>query len=268
MPAWAHLADHHIAGKATVPAVELMELLARAVGDHEGWGARPPLPLGMGDVVFPRFLPADEIDRCTFQVEMARVEAGVRASLHSRIDLPGGMQRSREHAAATFTHSASVPPRPTVPLCDYEVEAERLYSELIPFGPRYRNLQGTIGLGRTGGIGLVRSPASPSASERLLGCPYLLDAAMHLACVWGQRYGGFIAYPTALSIRLLVAPIAAGQRRCLVIPRRFEARQLLCDIWLDDEQGKTCEVVTALAMSPLSAGTTPPAWIIAGGNAP
>jgi len=251
-----------------MPAVELLELLARTVSEHAGWGERPSLPLATTDVVFPRFLPTDEIPRCTFQVEVADTPGGVRASLRSRIDLPGGMQRSREHAAATFARAAHVPSPPAPPSCECEISAERIYAELIPFGPRYRNLRGSVGLGETGGLGIVRSPTPPSNTSPLLGCPFLLDAAMHLACVWGQRYAGYVAYPTGFSARLLVKPTATGERRCLVFPHRTEPRRFGCDLWLLDQHDQVCDVVTALSMSPLSVGAPPPAWILAPGTVP
>jgi hypothetical protein len=262
IPELPRLADHHIAGNATLPAVELLELLARTMGKRAGWGDRPPLPLAMTDVVFPRFLPVDEIPRCAFQVEVVDTAGGARASLRSRIDLPGGMQRTREHAAATFARSAQVPPPPPPPpSCDCDIAAERIYAELIPFGPRYRNLRETVGLGETGGIGIVRSPASPSDPSPMLGCPFLLDAAMHLACVWGQRYAGYVAYPTGFASRVLSRPTPSGERRCLVLPRSVEPRRLLCDLWLLDGSGQVCDAVTGLAMSPLASGAPPPPWL-------
>jgi len=32
----------------------------------------------------------------------------------------------------------------------------------------------------------------------LLGSPFPLDAAMHAACVWGQRFGGIVPFLLAL----------------------------------------------------------------------
>jgi Polyketide synthase dehydratase len=259
LPDLPGLADHPIAGKPTVPAVELLELLARSVAEHRA--APPSLPLAMSDVRFARFLPAEEIPRCNFEVTLEEANGGVRASLTSSIALAGGIRRSREHAVATFLTRATAPALPPAPTTDFEVAAERVYRDLIQFGPRYCNLAGALRLGRAGGMGRVRSPKPPRQPPPLLGCPFLLDAAMHLACVWGQRYTGTIAYPTGFALRVLAKPLSAGERRCFVFPRSLEPRRLLCDLWLCDEQGEVGDAVTGLAMAPLAAGLSPPPWI-------
>jgi hypothetical protein len=261
LPDLPGLADHPIAGKATVPAVELLELLARSVAERHG--GLLPLPLTMSDVSLSRFLPAEEIPRCTFEIRLEPAAGGVRALLTSSIALPGGMRRSREHAAATFLTRATTPTLPPAPATDFDVAAERVYGELIPFGPRYCNLRETLRLGREGAVGLVHSPEPPRQPPLLLGCPFLIDAAMHLACVWGQRYLGYVTYPTGFALRVLAKPIPDGERRCFVFPRAVEPRRLLCDLWLCDERGVVSDMVTGLAMSPLAAGALPPAWITA-----
>jgi hypothetical protein len=270
LPPLPHLADHRIAGKATLPAVELLEIMTAAVASAEGWSEVLPLPLAMREVVFPRFLPADEIERCTFTITLEHWGRDVRASLRSRIALPGGLARSRTHAEATIGGAALPPPPLPTFAPDFELVAERVYRELVPFGPRYRNLQGVLRLGPDGASGTVRSPTPPcstfSSPSSRLGCPFLLDAAMHLACVWGQRYTGVVAYPMAFAARVLYQPTPAGERRCLVAPTRVEARRLECDLWLVDDCGEVCDAVTGLVMSPLAAGAVPPAWITLAGK--
>jgi len=264
LPALPDVADHAIAGKATMPAVDLLELLVRAAANERGWTALP-LPFAMRDVAFPRFLPAEEVPRCTFDVTLETRGKATRATLTSRIALAGGMRRARVHAQAELA-SAAGPPIPVPPAfaCDFEVPAQRIYRELIPFGPRYRNLREDVGLSPAGAVGLLRSPEPPRTPPPLASCPYLLDAAMHLACVWGQRHAGYVAYPTGFAARVLLDPLPAGQRRCVMVPRSVEARRLLCDLWLTDEQGRPGDVVTGLAMSPLASGAPPPAWITLG----
>jgi hypothetical protein len=268
LPDLPDLADHHIAGKATVPAVELLELLVRTSAAHQGWGRDLPLPLAMSDVVFPRFLLVQAVPRCTFEIRLASSGDGLRASLTSSIAFPNGMKRTREHAVVTFGQTAAPPAIPPAPAFDFEIAAERVYRELIPFGPRYCNLRGAVRLGPAGGAAVVRSPEPPRQPPPLAGCPFLLDAAMHLACVWGQRHAGTIAYPTGFALRVLRKPVAAGERRCLMVPRSVDSRQLLCDLWLHDAEGELCDAVMGLTMSPLVNGPQPPPWItLAGGRA-
>jgi hypothetical protein len=263
LPPLPDLADHHLGGRSIVPAVALLELVTRTVAEREGWPLPLPLPLAMTEVAFPRFLPADDLPRCTFEVNVEPADGGPRASLSSSITLANGMKRIREHARLTFASAGPPPAPPPEPACDFAVSADRVYRELVPFGPRYCNLRDTVRLGRGGAVGVVRSPEPPPSVPPLLGCPYLLDAAMHLACLWGQRYGGYVAYPTGFARRVLAETTPAGERRCLVLPRTLEPRRLLCDLWLLDGSGQVCDNIAGLAMAPLAAGAPPPSWITA-----
>jgi len=263
LPDLPELADHTIHGKATVPAALLLDLLIRNVTVQDARAAS--FPLILRDAVFPRFLPADEVERCTFEVSLEEMpeEAGTRATLTSRISLVGGISRTRTHAALTFgSPTPSLPPAPAEIACDVEVSAQRVYSELIPFGPRYRNLHGEIRLGRDGGTGWLRSPEPASPESSRAGCPYLFDSAMHLACLWGQRYAGVVAYPTGFSARAIASRLAHGQRRCVVAPKTVGARGLTFDLWLTDEKHAVCDTIIGLAMAPLARGAQPPAWIV------
>lgn len=262
LPEIAHLGDHAISGRAIVPAVELLDFLLRLLGQQ---GIRVSTPLTMREVAFPRFLPADELSRCTFEVRLRDTDGGgVRTTFTSRIALPNGIERQRTHAEVTF--GGAVPPpsmAPTEPPADFEVPAERVYRELVRFGPHFSNLRGTLRLARSAAWGTVESPTPPHANPSLAGCPYLLDSAMHLACVWGQRYAGTVAYPTGFASRSVLAPISAGQRRCAVVPRTVEPRRLTFDLWLLDGESRVCDAIAGLVMVSPAAGAQPPAWIVA-----
>jgi hypothetical protein len=256
-----HVADHAILGRAIVPGVELLNLLQRTLDESD---VLPNTPPTMRDVSFPRFLSVEETSRCTFEIALEETADGdVRSTFSSRITLPGGMQRERVHAQVTFAHT--VPCYPTPPAegnADFDVPAERVYRELIPFGPRFCNLRGTLRLSSTGAWATVESPFPPHPSPSRAGCPYLLDSAMHLACVWGQRYAGVVPYPTGFSSRTVFLPISQGKRRCTAVARTVDPRRLIFDLWLRDDDGQVCDVIGGLVMAPLAAGTLPPAWIV------
>jgi hypothetical protein len=306
LPDLPELGDHAIQGKATVPAAWLLDLLVRtATGANAVADPATKLaafPLVMRAATFPRFLPADEVEQCTFEVALDDVvgedaKASTRATLTSRIALAGGICRTRTHAAVTMGGSMPLPPAPPAEIaCDLELRAERAYAELIPFGPHYRNLRGEIRLGHDGGTGWVASPEPVGPEPSRAGCPYLFDSAMHLACLWGQRYAGVVAYPTGYSARMISSPLAYGQRRCVVVPRSltwrpgegfqtfprsgsagqspatptrtwrpgegFQTLGLTFDLWLTDENHRVCDAIVGLAMAPLAHGPQPPAWII------
>jgi hypothetical protein len=263
LPELPEFADHAIQGKATVPAVMLLEVLVRQVAESTNQNPATS-PLVMRDATFPRFLPADEIERCTFEISLEDVPGEAtskRATLTSRIALANGINRTRTHAAVTFGGSATALPVPQV-TSDFDLAADRAYTELIPFGPRYRNLRGNISLGRDGGRAWVRSPEPAFPDPSRAGCPYLFDSAMHLACLWGQRYAGVVAYPTGFSARVIMSPLAHGQRRCVVAPTSVGQERLTFDLWLTDEDHRVCDAVVGLVMAPLARGAQPPAWIV------
>ena len=276
LPDLPALADHAIQGKATVPATWLLDLLVRTATEAKAGASLTtdpaPHPLVMREAIFPRFLPADEVEQCTFTVALDDVvgkdaKECTRATLTSRIALVGGICRTRTHAAVTLGGSVPrVPSPPAEIACDLELPAERAYAELIPFGPHYRNLRGEIRLGLDGGAGWVASPTPVGPEPSRAGCPYLFDSAMHLACLWGQRYAGVVAYPTGYSARVITSPLAFGQRRCVVVARSVElsveSRGLTFDFWLSDENHCVCDATVGLTMAPLARGAQPPAWIV------
>lgn len=245
--------DHRIAGNAIVPAVYLLDVMVRSATD----AGLATAPLVMNAVSFPRFLPATDIERCTFEL----LADGEKLSLSSKITLPNGIQRTREHAVITLGNQATVSSPPAID-AEFELAAERVYRELIPFGPRYCNLRGDLRLGHAGAVGTVRSPEPGFENPSLAGCPYLFDSAMHLACVWGQRYAGVVAYPMGFACRTITSSIPHGERVCVVAPRSRDPHSLSFDLWLVDEHDQVCDVTLGLAMAPLARGSAPPHWIV------
>ena len=255
--------DHSIQGKATVPAALLLDLLVRNTTEQTDLDSNTP-PLVLRDAVFPRFLPADEVGRCTFEITLESVPGeatSTRATLTSRISLAGGINRTRIHAAVTLGGPVTALPLPQL-AGDFELSAERAYAELIPFGPRYRNLHGAIQLGHDGGTAWACSPEPGFAEPSRAGCPYLFDSALHLACLWGQRYAGVVAYPIGFSSRVLASPLAHGQRRCVVAPKSVMPQKLNFDLWLADADRRVCDTIVELAMAPVAKGAQPPDWIV------
>jgi len=264
LPHMPDVADHAIAGIATVPAVELLDLMIRTVTAQDGI---PTTTLSMRQAVFPRFLPVDEVQRCSFEVALEEATdpgKGTRATFTSRIALAGGIHRTRTHAAVTLAAAVpDIPQPPATTAHDFELPAARAYCDLILFGPRYCNLRGSVWLGRDGAVGVVRSPDPPRPGLSAAGCPYLVDSAMHLACLWGQRYAGYVAYPTGFKTRVISAPVMHGERRCIVVPRIVEQRHMSCDLWLTDQDNRVCDTILGLDMAPLANGALPPDWVVA-----
>jgi hypothetical protein len=263
MPDMPEANDHRIALRATVPAVELLDVLAQRL-EPSPWAAVLTTPLVLSDVRFEKFLLVDDIPRCDFvlAVEAPSTGDGLCVTLSSQLVSRNGMRRSRQHLAVRFGGTPSLGTPPADPMPDCTVLATRVYDELIRFGPRLRNLCGEIALGSSGARGIVRSPPDHARRASTIGGPYLFDSAMHLACVWGQRYAGYVAYPTGFASRTILSPLFQGTRACLMVPGLVEERRFTCDIWLLDEAGRACDVTVGLVMAPMASGLPPPAWIV------
>ena len=121
---------------------------------------------------------------------------------------------------------------------------------------RPRGRHGHRALAVQAGVGALLHPHLRAGGQ------HLFDGAMHLACLWGQRYAGYVAYPTGFAARLIAAPLMHGQRRCMVVPRSVGSRHMSCDLWLTDEANRVCDAIVGLDMAPLATGALPPAWVV------
>ena len=88
----------------------------------------------------------------------------------------------------------------------FAVDRGKIYPDLVAFGPFYRNVAG-LHLTPGGAVAEIRTPADEAGPPPagLLGSPFALDAAFHVACVWGQRFAGIVAFPVAVDRRRIVA---------------------------------------------------------------
>ncbi len=253
------------------PAVESLERLAEAVIAHYPGQS----VLHSHNAEFLRFLelPAGkpEVDALADIGEPGN--DGVTASLCTAAQAPQtGISRTRDHVRVTFVDAETPVPLTLDIACAaegicYRVPAERLYKELVRFGPSFHNAVGTLSLFQDGAVAPLKSPET--ASSRLsLGSPFVLDAAFHVACAWGQRYHGFIAFPVGYAERSIVRPTVAGELYfCRVVPRGAEKDVLIFDIWIYDQAGALCEVASGVRMKNVFKDKMPvPEWIKTAGQ--
>lgn len=279
LPSLPYLRDHVVEGRPVLPAVEAVELLAGAVQR-----VAPGIELRCSrQASFLRFLdcgPGSRHELSVLIVGPAEAGRGVQATLGSRSEAGrSGLARTVEHVRILFgpwpageiaLPSPGPDERPAPP--HFSCPADRLYAELVPFGPAFRNACGTVLLGRDGAAAAVQAPevAQPglpgAAPTRLLGSPFPLDAAFHVACAWGQRALGRVLFPTGYGLRLVHRPIAPGERlRCQVRVRgQAAADRASFDIWLFGEDGLLCEEARGVQMQDIFRGRRePPAWLLA-----
>jgi len=270
IPVTPHFFDHHIEGKAVLPAVEAMQVLAKAVTNF-----RPDISaVTMMQGRFEKFLyiqtGCPKIDAF---VEIEIFGSGdVRALLLTKTRSgKSAITRSKVHAAVHFSR---IPPGDKTPPMDLhaflegicvDVSPEEIYRDLVPFGPSYRNIIAPLYISENGAIAQIAAPAIPDRQRDggILGSPFTLDAAFHAACVWAQCYKDTVAFPVGFERRSVYHPTIPGNTYFgRVTPAKTDSSLLIFDIWIYDNEGELCESVRGVHMRDVSAGrVTPPAWI-------
>ena len=253
--------DHCFNGRIILPAVEAMRLLAESVQ-----AAFPAVNVRvMEDAAFSKFLeiPQDQ-DEIDIQVEVIEREDGrVRARLLSRRQLKT-MSRLTEHCQLFFggeEHDAMQPAaQETQPAL--RISAERIYRDLVPFGPAYRTLRGQISLGRDWAQGRLQAPGLP-VELAPVGSPFPFDGAMHAACVHGQRLVDFVPFPVGFAVRQIALPTEPGEEYLFQARLRSRAAdELVYDLQIFDQREGIRESIRGLRMRDVSNGRIrQPAWI-------
>lgn len=268
--------DHRFQGRAVLPAVEAMQLLA-------GWAAqiRPGLRLTeMANARFDKFLAlAPETSRLEAYCRLSGLADGrVRAALVTRTQAKSAaFTRVKEHVAVDFLPPGSPTPAPALDMAAalegicYSVEPTRIYQDLVPFGPAFRSIHEPLQLSADGALARLRTPdAAPGDACGPLGSPFPLDGAFHAACVWSQRYASIVAFPVGIARRRVYQSTQPGQSYVgRVVPVRRTPEELIFDIWILDQEGRIGEAALGVRMRDVSGGRlAPPAWIesdLAGG---
>jgi len=270
-----HWADHHIQGRAVLPAVEAMQLLGHWVRRF-----RPGFEVRwMGGAAFEKFLelppPGGRIEAwCEIQDS---ADGCLRAALLTKTQSkPARMTRTKVHAQLDFCPPADIPPLAALDLASalegrcFSVDPRRIYEELVPFGPVFQTICQPLRLTAEGALAIVQAPAGTDGQTDLpLGSPFVLDAAFHAACAWSQCFAGVTAFPVGIDQRLLVAPTRPGDIYVSrIFPVQTDSPLLTFDIWILDTDGRLCERLKGVRMRDVSGGKLrPPAWIRSQGQA-
>lgn len=254
--------DHHFNGQTIFPAVESMLLLAGVAKE-----LRPDIQINrMIEASFPKFLAIPEgATELSALVESETDENENRLCLRllSKIQLKK-ISRIKEHAAICFpAQPVKIEAIPRFPATESEISitAERIYQELVPFGPTYRSLTETLQLSEKGACGNLQAPKlrSQHTMEKETGSPFPLDGAMHAACVLGQCIADFVPFPVGFQERFIHKPTQAGkQYSTTVILRAATKEDLLFDLSIFDTAGIPCETVRGLRMRDVSRGSVRP----------
>jgi hypothetical protein len=272
IPVPAYLRDHHVGTLVVLPAVEALQNLARS--KPATWGADP---CRQERAVFHHILEIDPgIAEIPALHEHAWYADGRCLSRLSTLRSGRHLKFTRrmEHASIWFMPAgpeaaeigvepvpdavaAGMPEGPT-----FAVSDTRLYDELVPFGSAYRNVRGDVLLAE-GGVSTTVSGGGIPEAEGPLGSPFPLDAAMHAACAWGQRYRNRVVFPIGFERREILAPTRAGATYlCRITPLPDAGTVLRFDVRLYGCGRRPVEVIRGLMMRDIFGGKlTPPAWV-------
>lgn len=276
-----HWADHHFQGRAILPAVEAMQLLAQqALLNH------PAIDVcTMRSARFDKFLPLPrEQKKIAAFCHLTPLEDGLlRAALSTKVTAKTAkISRTIVHAQLDFGATDDKPPiGPPSLTADLEGDAfqvtpDCIYAELVPFGAGYRNIAQPLHLTPEGAAATLQTSHLVDEQTTLsLGTPFVLDAAFHAACVWSQRYAGVVAFPVGIEQRFVLRPAKMGEtyfaRIMPKVPNQSPNQSpkqpigqpiLRFDISISDSDGLPCEALCGVLMRDVSGGRLqPPDWI-------
>ncbi len=265
-----YLLDHRFEGKAVLPAVETMQLLANTVKSF-----RPIRDItGITDARFNKFLNIEAgITEIAAFCDMTFFENGdIDAALITKRRSPKStITRANEHGGICFPSRAPVMPKPPLDPAEvlngacFEIPAEKIYRDLVPFGTAYHNIHGQLRISENGATASTHAlPVKATAVNCAdMGSPFPLDSAFHAACVWGQRYAQVVAFPIGIEKRVIFEPTIPGTSYLSrIVPVRKKSDLLTFDIWIYGKDGQLFEGAWGVQMRDVSAGRLkPPRWI-------
>jgi hypothetical protein len=265
-----YLLDHRFEGKAVLPAVETMQLLANTVKSFRSITDIT----GLTDARFNKFLNIEAgITQIAAFCDMTFFENGdIGAALVTKRRSPKStITRANEHGGIRFPSRAPVMPKPPFDPVEalngacFEIPAEKIYRDLVPFGTAYHNIHGQLRISENGAAAKTHAlPVKAAAVNCVdMGSPFPLDAAFHAACVWGQRYAQVVAFPIGIEKRVIFEPTIPGTTYLSrIVPVRKKSDLLTFDIWIYGKDGQLYEGAWGVQMRDVSAGRLkPPRWI-------
>jgi len=266
--AYPYLQDHYFEGQAILPAVEALIIMAEVSAANF-----PQMNVCLQKQArFPRFLsidPQEQIKKVFADITEAADGSLMVAISTMAKSKAGTISRMLEHAYVEFAVSATQE-SPSPPLADFKhlggkifnVPSAAIYRELVPFGKAFQNIVGEFSLSPEGAVAHLYG-GEGEANDDLIGSPFPLDATMHAACSWGQRYAGIVAFPVGFAERIIYRKTKKGTEYIgRIIPFDVSREPLIFDAFIYDLDGIIHESVSGIQMRDVSQGRLhPPDWI-------
>jgi len=266
-----YLLDHCFEGKVVYPAVEAMQVLADTVK-----GFRPDTDITvLTDARFDKFLYIESgiTQIAAFSDVAVHKNGDIAATLSTKSrSQKSAISRIKEHAFLCFSLQPPELPEPpfdataTLKGPCFKIPAEKIYCDLVPFGPAYQNIRRQLLLSEYGAIAKTAAPPDHTGTDspECLGSPFVLDAAFHAACAWGQRYARTVAFPVKIEKRVIFKKTLPGTTYVSrILPVRTDPDLLVFDLWIYGHDGDLFEGVCGVHMRDVSAGRLkPPRWLV------
>ena len=262
---YPYLRDHYFEGQIIFPAVEALIVMAKVAAANF-----PQINVCLQrQARFPRFLSIDP------QEQIKKVFADVTDADNGALSVTistmgkaktGIISRMLEHAYVEFAASPmledSIPPFQHLDGKLFNMPAAAIYRELVPFGKAYQNIIGDLSLSPEGAIVQLYG-GEGEANDDLIGSPFPLDAALHAACCWGQRYTGIVTFPVGFAERIIYRKTKKeGKYIGRINPINVSTESLIFDALISDLDGIIYESLSGIQMRDVSHGSMkPPDWI-------
>jgi hypothetical protein len=263
----SYIKDHNFNGRVVFPAVESCQFLAgNIIKQIPGTN-----PCYLYDALFDKFIdirPDQTIIKAFNEIDVYD-NGDIISKLITKVKSEKAeITRAVKHVTIKFKNSAfnfQESLFENVPALDgifFEIPKEKIYKELVQFGPAYHNIADTVRVTEKGAAAKVFA-APHAAPVHPLGSPFPFDAALHAACVWGQRYCNIAAFPVGFNKRFIIRSTIPGQIYFTrIIPRDMNDDTLFIDLWIYDINGKPNEAAFGVKLKDTNAGKIkPPEWI-------
>jgi len=263
-----YLQDHRVQGKAVLPAVESLIVMAGIVKTHY-----PEIMMNyLKNATFSRFLtipPEKKIQQVHIDVEDSG-DGGITTSLLTSLkSKTGNVSRDIEHAKVSFYSSDfeafhAPPSFHSVNKLEGQcisVPSITVYRDLIPFGLSFQNIVGDVSVSREGAVAYMFN-RNNEADEDLLGCPFAMDTVMHAACVWGQRFAGMVPFPVGFEKRIIYRKTKKGEEYLgRVVSLSVNKDSVIFDAWIY-KNDVMYESISGMKLMDVTKGRMrPPDWI-------
>jgi hypothetical protein len=269
IPVFPYLLDHQFMGKPVLPGVEAMRILVDSIQPHISNIENARIINGTFDKFL--FMNPHEKHVKAFNDFEVDEKGNIQTKLVTRFQSgKSSMSRFIEHVTIHLSFSAQTlekkpfDPGSLLSKDSFEISPDVIYKDLIPFGPAYQNIRKSIYMNRNGAIATVFGGDPFELKNNCLGSPFVLDAAFHVACAWGQRYHHLVAFPVGLGERHIFNPTCFGKTYVtLVKPVHADKTLLVFDILIYGQDGTAHEIISGVRMRDISAGKLkPPSWIL------